>query len=85
MQPPIVLFLIGTVCQTAFTSTEEALDKIAKQRFDIIISDMGRPRDSKADYSLLDSLQVAGNRVPFVIYAGSNAPITRLMRNSTEP
>jgi len=36
MQPPIVLFLIGTVCQTAFTSTEEALDKIAKQRFDII-------------------------------------------------
>lgn len=56
------------------TSTDEALDKLSRQHFDVVISDMGRPHDSKAGYTLLDSLRGAGNRIPFVIYAGSNAP-----------
>ena len=55
-------------------STDEALDKLAKQHFDVVISDMGRPPDPRAGYTLLDRLREAGNRVPFVIYAGSNAP-----------
>jgi CheY-like chemotaxis protein len=55
-------------------STDEALDRIAKQHFDVIISDMGRPPDSRAGYTLLDKLRLAGDRTPFVIYAGSNAP-----------
>ncbi|SEA50596.1 response regulator [Variovorax sp. YR216] len=56
------------------TSTEEALKLTAKQRFDVIISDMGRPPDPHAGYTLLDKLRGAGDKTPFIIYAGSNAP-----------
>jgi CheY-like chemotaxis protein len=55
-------------------STEEALDKMRSQRFDAIISDMGRPPDPRAGYTLLDKLRSSGNNTPFIIYAGSNAP-----------
>lgn len=55
-------------------STEDALDKIRRQRFDAIISDMGRPPDSRAGYTLLDKLRSEGNRTPFLIYAGSKSP-----------
>lgn len=55
------------------TSTEEALDKISQQSFDVIISDMGRPPDMRAGYTLLNKLRTVNNQVPFVIYAGSNA------------
>jgi CheY-like chemotaxis protein len=55
-------------------STDEALERIAAQRFDVVISDMGRPPDPSAGYTLLDRLRETGNRIPFVIYAGSNAP-----------
>lgn len=56
------------------TSTDDALDKISKQHFDVVISDMGRPPDPRAGYTLLDRLRSAGNRTPFVIYARSSAP-----------
>jgi CheY-like chemotaxis protein len=55
-------------------STDEALGKLAVSRFDMIISDMGRPPDSRAGYTLLDKLRGAGNNIPFVIYAGSRTP-----------
>jgi CheY-like chemotaxis protein len=55
-------------------STEDALEKLARQNFDVIISDMGRPPDPQAGYTLLDQLRAAGNRTPFIIYAGSRAP-----------
>jgi CheY-like chemotaxis protein len=55
------------------TSTEEALEKVKRQSFDAIISDMGRPPDSQAGYTLLDKLREGGNRIPFIIYAGSGA------------
>jgi len=55
-------------------STDEALQKVQGQRFDAIISDMGRPPDARAGYTLLDALRKSGNTTPFVIYAGSNAP-----------
>jgi CheY-like chemotaxis protein len=55
-------------------STEDALKKIARQRFDAIISDMGRPPDSHAGYTLLDKLRSSGNQTPFVIYASSRNP-----------
>lgn len=55
-------------------STEEALDKIKRQKFDVIISDMGRPPDQRAGYSLLEKLCASGNQIPYIIYAGSNAP-----------
>jgi CheY-like chemotaxis protein len=56
------------------TSTEEALEKIQRQSYDLIISDMGRPPDARAGYTLLDKLRSAGNKTPFVIYANSRAP-----------
>ena len=55
-------------------STEEALEKIKRERFDAIISDMGRPPDERAGYTLLDKLRAGKNGTPFVIYAGSNEP-----------
>jgi CheY-like chemotaxis protein len=55
-------------------STEEALGKVKAQHFDVIISDMGRPPDPRAGYTLLDSLRKSGDGTPFIIYAGSNAP-----------
>lgn len=55
-------------------STGEALSKMRQGRFDAIISDMGRPPDPQAGYTLLDSLRQSGDRTPFFIYAGSAAP-----------
>ena len=54
-------------------STEEALDQIKRQRFDVIISDMGRPPDARAGYTLLDKLRSSGDRTPFIIYASSRS------------
>lgn len=55
-------------------STDEALKKISRQRFDEIISDMGRPPDSRAGYTLLDKLRSSGDQTPFIIYASSRNP-----------
>ncbi|TRV41850.1 MAG: response regulator [Microcystis panniformis Mp_MB_F_20051200_S9] len=52
-------------------STDEALKKISRQRFDAIISDMGRPPDPRAGYTLLDKLRSSGDQTPFIIYASS--------------
>jgi CheY-like chemotaxis protein len=59
------------------TSTDEALEKVARQPFDAIISDMGRPPDPRAGYTLLDELRATGNRTPFIIYASSRDPAHR--------
>lgn len=56
------------------TSTEEALEKIRQRHYDLIISDMGRPPDSRAGYTLLDELRGTGDKTPFVIYASSRDP-----------
>ncbi|MCA1432802.1 TIR domain-containing protein [Bradyrhizobium sp. BRP20] len=55
-------------------STGEALAKLKNTQFDAIISDMGRPPDAQAGYTLLNSLRKSGNLTPFFIYAGSNSP-----------
>ena len=55
-------------------STDEALDKMASQKFDAIISDMGRPPDARAGYTKLDKIRANGDLTPLVIYAGSRDP-----------
>lgn len=55
-------------------STDDALKKLQASSYDLIISDMGRPPDAQAGYTLLDSLRRSGNQTPFVIYAGSRQP-----------
>lgn len=54
-------------------STGEALAMIGKKKFDAIISDMGRPPDMEAGYTLLDVLRKSGNLTPYFIYAGSDS------------
>lgn len=59
---------------TTALSTEDALDKVGRRRFDVIISDMGRTADDRAGYTLLEQLRAAGNQTPFILYAGSRLP-----------
>lgn len=57
------------------TSTEDALKTIATRGpYDVIISDMGRPPDASAGYTLLNQLRTSGDETPYVIYAASRAP-----------
>jgi CheY-like chemotaxis protein len=55
-------------------STQDALTRIRKGSFNLVISDMGRPPDARAGYTLLDALRQSGDKIPFVIYASSRAP-----------
>jgi DNA-binding NtrC family response regulator len=55
-------------------STEEALEKLSIKKFDVIISDMGRPPDLRAGYTLLRAIREKGDNTPYFIYAGSRAP-----------
>ena len=54
-------------------STGQALAELKKQQFSVIISDMGRPPDSQAGYTLLDAVRESGDQTPYFIYAGSRA------------
>jgi CheY-like chemotaxis protein len=51
-----------------------ALEKLRRKKYDLVISDMGRPSSKQAGFELLKAIRDTGNDVPFVIYAGSNAP-----------
>jgi CheY-like chemotaxis protein len=53
------------------TSTEDAMEKMRRQSYDLVISDMGRPADPRAGYTLLDQLRNRGDRTPFIIYSSS--------------
>lgn len=55
-------------------STGDALAEMARRSYDLVISDMGRPPDARAGYTLLERLRREGHRTPFIIYAGSRAP-----------
>ncbi len=52
-------------------STDDALSKLREENFDAVISDMGRPPDSQAGYTLLGKLRDLGDTTPYIIYAGS--------------
>ena len=56
------------------TSTDEALKILSSAKFDVIISDMGRPPDPRAGYTLLEAVRSKGDNTPYLIYAGSRAP-----------
>src|SRR6266567_457485 len=59
---------------TVSTSTKDALEKVQREKYDVIISDMGRPGDQKAGYTLLKELKDMGNATPFIIYSASKRP-----------
>jgi CheY-like chemotaxis protein len=62
----------GFSVHTALT-TEAAERRVAKEPFDVIISDMGRPEGPQAGYDLLERLRASGKTTPFIIYASSGS------------
>ena len=59
---------------TIALSTDEAFEKLARNQYAAIISDMGRREGPREGYVLLDRLREEGNKTPIFIYASSNAP-----------
>lgn len=59
---------------TISTSTDDALGKLMRHRYDAIISDMGRPPDNQAGYTLLAEIRRLRIEIPFIIYASSDRP-----------
>jgi CheY-like chemotaxis protein len=55
-------------------STDEALERLARNKYAAIISDMGRREGPREGYVLLDRLRQEGDRTPLFFYASSNAP-----------
>jgi DNA-binding NtrC family response regulator len=53
------------------TSTEDALSVLRHQQYDLVISDMGRPGDADAGFSLALKIRERGLTVPVVIYTGA--------------
>jgi CheY-like chemotaxis protein len=57
------------------TSTDDALEELKRSSFDAVISDMGRPPDMRAGYTLLEKMHEMTFKIPFIIYArGGNQP-----------
>ena len=54
-------------------TTEDALTKIRPGKYAVIISDMGRPPDTMAGFTLLEALKKQAETTPFIIYAGTRA------------
>jgi CheY-like chemotaxis protein len=63
---------------TLALSTNEALQLLPGKQFAAIISDMGRREGPREGYVLLEAVRGRGNKNPFFIYAGSNAPEHKL-------
>jgi CheY-like chemotaxis protein len=54
---------------TLSTSTEDAMQRLERGRFNVVISNMGRPGDRLAGYTLLDRMRPKGHEQPVVIYS----------------
>ena len=59
---------------TTATSTQDALGQLDQSRFDVVITDMGRPGNLQAGYELLEKMQARNDTQPVIIYASSNRP-----------
>lgn len=65
------LIRLGVNLVTAL-STEEAMERIAHHRFDMIISDMGRGSNMHAGYDLFELVRRTDGKVPFAIFSGED-------------
>lgn len=59
---------------TISTGTEDAFEKLGVDRYDLAISDMARPPDDRAGYTLLEAMRQRGIDIPVMFYAGSGSP-----------
>jgi CheY-like chemotaxis protein len=57
-------FGCGETLYAAASPTDEALEKIRQQSVDAIVSDVGRPQDSQAGFTLLEKLRASGDNTP---------------------
>ncbi len=60
---------VGMSVDTAL-DTDEALKKLERKTYDLIITDMARPSGKEAGFSLLDALKTIGVTAPCIVYAG---------------
>lgn len=58
----------------AALSTKEALEKLAKTRYDLVISDYSRRDDSQGGLTLIDDLKRISNAPPIIIYSSGWSP-----------
>jgi CheY-like chemotaxis protein len=56
------------------TDTAQAQARLREATFDAVISDLSRPGDRRAGYTLLGLMRDAGMRMPSFIYSSSGAP-----------
>jgi CheY-like chemotaxis protein len=55
--------------------TDDAIEKLTVNDYDLVISDMGRPSGQRAGYKLLERIRrELKSDIPFVVYSGSNRP-----------
>lgn len=50
-------------------TTNDAIEELKRTSIDAVISDMGRPPDMQAGYTLLEKMQAMSFDIPFIIYA----------------
>lgn len=55
-------------------STEDALNQLNTKKYDLIISDLGRPGDPQAGYTLLNKKNNIGNQTPYILYTAKSNP-----------
>ena len=67
-------FELAGVSTVWIGDTEGALGLLEGNKFDVIISDMGRPESERAGYELLESVRRRGDTASFVIYSSSRSP-----------
>ncbi len=81
--PVRILRSLGIATDEAL-STDEALEKLVAHRADVVITDMGRPPDALAGYTLLSAMRERGIRTPVIIFAtgGSQAENRRRARQA---
>lgn len=60
----------GAKIDVALT-TDEGIEKFRSTRYDMIISDMGRPEGDKAGIDLVKKVRALGADIPFYIFCGS--------------
>ena len=61
---------LGIVVEPAL-STDAALVMLARSRFDLVISDMGRPEGAQAGYDLLEKMRDRGDPTGLIFYTSS--------------
>lgn len=56
------------------TDNERALAALANARYDLVISDVGRPAGAPNGLDLAQAMQASGSAVPLVLYVGDHRP-----------